>query len=156
MLNFSKSGHHVFRGSSALERGELKSKKEKTVEAVLRMIISVNQLSIYQTVADTCDELACKISGCSENTGKLVAKARQKQTSIPTTSSPTVTLPDHLREWIDVEPAQYDKSCFEVSEKMIRWLRHDPSAFREEDGAVEFRTLAQNLRLLSTGQFEHG
>ena len=49
--------------------------------------------------------------------GKPVAKARPKQTSVPTTSSPTVTLPYHLCEWIDAEPGQYDKSCFEVSKK---------------------------------------
>ena len=45
--------------------------------------------------------------------------------------------------WIDVETGPYDKSCFEVSKKMIRLLRHDPSVLREEDGAVEFRILAQ-------------
>ena len=58
MLNFSESGHTVFRESSALERGDLKSTgkgilsihfcgDDKTVEVVLRTIISVNQLSIY-------------------------------------------------------------------------------------------------------------
>ena len=78
--------------------------------------------------------------------GKLVARARQTQTSMTTTSSPTVTLPYHQREWIDVEPGPYDKSCFEVSKKMIRLLRHDPSVLREEDGAVEFRTLAPMFR----------
>ena len=57
MLNLSESAHSVFRGSSALERGNLKSKgkgklsfhfcgDDKSVEAVLRTIISVNQLSI--------------------------------------------------------------------------------------------------------------
>ena len=34
-------------------------------------------------------------------------------------SSPMVTLPYHLRDWID-------ESCFEVSKKMIRLLCHDP------------------------------
>ena len=35
-----------------------------------------------------------------------------------TISSPAATLPYHQREWIDVEPGQYDnKSCFEVSKK---------------------------------------
>ena len=57
MLNLSESAHSVFRGSSALERGNLKNKgkgklsfhfcgDDKSVEAVLRTIISVNQLSI--------------------------------------------------------------------------------------------------------------
>ena len=40
-----------------------------------------------------------------------------KKTSMPTISFPTVTLPYHLREWIDVEPGKYDKSCFEVAKR---------------------------------------
>ena len=79
-------------------------------------------------------------------TGKLVANARPKQTSMTTTSSSSTTLPCHLRVWIDVEPGPNDKSCFEVSKKMIRLLRDDPSVLREEDGAVEFRILAQMFR----------
>ena len=63
-------------------------------------------------------------------------------------------------EWIDVEPGPFDKSCFEVTKKMIRLLRHGSSVLREEDGVVEFRILAQmfhfNLRLLSIGLFQHG
>ena len=43
---------------------------DETVEAILRKIISVNQLSVYEAVADICDELAWRISGCSESTGK--------------------------------------------------------------------------------------
>ena len=71
-----------------------------------------------------------------DSTGKLVSKARLKQTSLPMSSSPTVTLPYHLRECIGVEPGKYDESCFEVSKKMTRLLRHDPTVLREEDGAV--------------------
>ena len=63
-------------------------------------------------------------------------QGRPKHTSMTTTPSPTVALPYHQRDWINVEPGQYDKSCFEVSKKMIRLLRHDPSVHREEDGAV--------------------
>ena len=74
MINFSESGHPVFRGSSALERGNLKSKgKEnclyisvvttKQPKWFLRTIISVNQLSVYGAVADMCDELAWRVSG---------------------------------------------------------------------------------------------
>ena len=55
MLNFAESGHPVFRASSALERGEWKSKgkgnksihfngSDETIELILRTIISVNQL----------------------------------------------------------------------------------------------------------------
>ena len=63
VINFSESGHPVFRGSSALERGALRSKDkgklsihfcddDDTAELVLRTLISVNQLSIYGAVAE--------------------------------------------------------------------------------------------------------
>ena len=66
MLNFP-DGHPVFRATSALERGELKSKgvekksihfngSEETVELILRIVISANQLSIYGAVVDLCEE----------------------------------------------------------------------------------------------------
>ena len=72
MLNFSESGHPVFRGSSDLERGDLKSKgkgklsihflgDDKTAELVLCTIISIHQFSIYGAATDMCDELACRI-----------------------------------------------------------------------------------------------
>ena len=50
------------------------------------------------------------------------------------------------RDWIVVRPGPFDKSCFEVSKRMIKLLRHDSSVLREEDGAVENKTLAQMFR----------
>ena len=73
---------------------------------------------------------------------RLGAKERPKQTSMPMPSFPRVTIPFRMRKWIDVEPGEYDQSSSEVSKKMIRLLRHDPSVLREEDGAVEFKILA--------------
>ena len=83
-----------------MERGDLKSKRkgqlsfhfcgdDKTAELVLRTMISVNQLSIYGATADMCDELACRISGCSERTGVLVAQDNPETTVIPTELSTT-------------------------------------------------------------------
>ena len=85
----------VFRGSSASERGDLKSKAkgelsfhfcgdDKTVEVVLRTIISVNQLSVYGAAAEMCEELACRISDCSERTGELVAQDNPETSGILT------------------------------------------------------------------------
>ena len=65
MLNFAESGHPKFRATSALERGELKSKgkgvtsihfngSDDTIELILRTIISVNQLIVYGAVAGLC------------------------------------------------------------------------------------------------------
>ena len=80
MLNFPESGHPTFLATSALERGELRSKgkgkksihfngSEETIILVLRTIICVNQLSICGAVANLCKEL----SKDSEVAGKLAA-----------------------------------------------------------------------------------
>ena len=81
MLNFAESGHPIFRATSALERGGLRSKEkgkksihfhgsEETIELILRTIVSVNQLSIHGAVADVCKELSkdSEVAGetCSE------------------------------------------------------------------------------------------
>ena len=66
---------------------------DKTVEAVLRTIISVTQLSIYGAVADMCDEMACRISGCSESTRELVAQNSSETTMVPTELSTTNKTP---------------------------------------------------------------
>ena len=79
MLNFSESGHPVFRGSSAFERGGLMSKgkgklyvhfndSDETIELILRTVISVNELSVYGAAADMCGELAWEIFRNSKGT----------------------------------------------------------------------------------------
>ena len=97
------------------------------------------------------------VDDIGDSTGKPVAKARPKQTPSPTSSSPTITLPYHQQQWIDVEPGKYDESCFEVSKKMTGLLRHDPTVLREEDGEVVFGILAPMFRSeFTSGQNEHG
>ena len=73
MLTFAESKHPVFRSTSQLSRGTLKSKgggklsihfcaDGGTIETVFRTIISVNQLSIYGAVSDLCEEYkACHV-----------------------------------------------------------------------------------------------
>ena len=67
MLTFAESGHPVFRATSPLSRGQLKSKgggklsihfcaDVETIQTVFRTIISVNQLSLYGAVAEMCEE----------------------------------------------------------------------------------------------------
>ena len=67
MIKFRESGHPVFRATSPLSRGTLKSKgggqlsihfcaDGDTIETVFRTIISVKQLSIYVAVSDVCEE----------------------------------------------------------------------------------------------------
>ena len=67
MLTFAESTHPVFRATSPLSRGVLKSKgggklsihycaDQETIKTVIRTITSVNQLSLYGAVAEMCEE----------------------------------------------------------------------------------------------------
>ena len=49
------------------------------------------------------------------------------------------------RNWIDIEPRKYSLSDHEVSRKVIHLLRH--SQEREEDGAVYFWRIKENLQI---------
>ena len=91
MLNFAESGHPVFRASSALESGELKSKgkgvksihfngSDETIDLILRIVISVSQLSVHGGVADLWQELA----GDSSVAGKPAANENLESMVIPT------------------------------------------------------------------------
>ena len=67
MITLAESGHPVFRATSPLSRGQLKSKgcgklsihycaDQETITTVFRTITSVNQLSLYGAVAEMCEE----------------------------------------------------------------------------------------------------
>ena len=67
LLEFAESGHPTFRATTPLSRCILKSKGHgklsihftadyPTIETVFRIIISVNQLSIFGAVAAICEE----------------------------------------------------------------------------------------------------
>ena len=67
LLEFAESGHPVFRATTPLSRCALKSKErgklsihfaadQDTIDTIYRIILSVNQLSIYGAVAAVCEE----------------------------------------------------------------------------------------------------
>ena len=67
LLEFAESGHPIFRATTPLSRGNLKSKghgklsihyraDQATIETVFRIIVSANQLSLYGAVAEMCEE----------------------------------------------------------------------------------------------------
>ena len=67
LLEFAESGHPIFRATTPLSRGSLKSKRRgklsihfaadyPTIETIYRIILSVNQLSVYGAVAVICEE----------------------------------------------------------------------------------------------------
>ena len=79
LLEFAKSGHPIFRATTPLSRGKLKSKgkgkvsihfsaEPDTIDTIYRIILSVNQLSVYGAVAAICEEFV----GQPDNTGQPV------------------------------------------------------------------------------------
>ena len=65
LLEFAKSGHPIFRATSPLSRGRLKSHGKlsihysadlETIETNFRIAFSANQLSLYGSVAEMCEE----------------------------------------------------------------------------------------------------
>ena len=67
LLEFAESGHPIFRATTPLSRGNLKSKghgklsihycaDQETIETIFRIIVSANQLSLYGAVANMCEE----------------------------------------------------------------------------------------------------
>ena len=67
LLEFAESGHPTFRATTPLSRGILKSKgrgklsihfaaDQDTIDTIYRIILFVNQLSVYGAVAAVCEE----------------------------------------------------------------------------------------------------
>ena len=77
LLEFAESGHPTFRATTPLSRVQLKSKgrgklsirfaaDEYTIDTIFRIILSVNQLSIYGAVAAICEEFENHQEGSGE------------------------------------------------------------------------------------------
>ena len=88
MLKFAESGHPVFRATSPLSRGQLKSKgggklsihccaDQVTITTVFRTITSVNQRSLYGAVAEMCEEYI------SYNAGRPVVGEQSSSSFVP-------------------------------------------------------------------------
>ena len=79
LLEFAESGCPIFRATTPLSRGRLKSKGHgklsihyaadlETIETIFRIIVSANQLSLYGAVAEMCEEY----ESLHERTGRPV------------------------------------------------------------------------------------
>ena len=107
MIKFAESGHPVFRSTSPLSRGTLKSSGGGklsihfcadwvTIETVLlfHTIISVNQLSIYGAVAEMCEEC----DSCHDRTGRLVVEGHSNPLFVPSVMEPHTLLTDDIAQ----------------------------------------------------------
>ena len=89
VLEFGESKHPVFRATSPLSRGQLKSKGhgklsiqfaavQETLETIFRTIISVNQLSLYGAVA----EIGQEYESLHERTGRPVVMGQSSSSLV--------------------------------------------------------------------------
>ena len=95
--------------------------------------ISKVQLEEYALKLDAKD-FACR--------AKAKAKPQRRE---PAGSSPR-TVPIGKRTWTDAEPGEYSLFDYVVSKKLIHLLRHGEQVHREEDGAIEFWRIKDNLQ----------
>ena len=109
MLTFAESTHAVFRSTSPLPRGVLKSKgggklsihncgDPGMIETVFRTVISVNQLSLYGAVEEMCEE--CE--SCHDRTGRLVVEGQSKPLFVPSVMKTNIPLTDDLAQEEDL------------------------------------------------------
>ena len=82
LIEFAESGCPIFRATTPLSRGQLKSKGhgklsihfaavQETIETIFRIIVSASQLSLYGAVAEMCE----KYESLHERTGRFVVES---------------------------------------------------------------------------------
>ena len=90
ILEFAESGHPIFRATSPLSTGQLKSKGHgklsihycadlETIETIFGIIISVNQLSLHGAVAEMCEEYET----LHDRTGHPVVRRQSSSSFVP-------------------------------------------------------------------------
>ena len=92
---------------------------------------------------DQLEEYALKLSA-KDFACRSKAKAKPQRRE-PAGSSPRI-VPIERRNWIDIEPGNYSLSEYEVSKKVTFLLRHSQQMHREEDGAIHFWRIKENLQ----------
>ena len=74
------------------------------------------------------------------------SKAKAKPQRREPAGYPPSIIPMNARNWIDIEPRKHSLSAYEVSKKVIHLLRLSEQVQREEDGAVHFWRIKENLQ----------
>ena len=84
---------------------------------------------------DQLEECALKLSA-KDFAGRSKAKAKPQRKREPS----------HGKNWIDIEPGNYSFSVYEVSKKVVHLFRHFQQIQRNEDGAVHFWRIKENIQ----------
>ena len=152
LLEVAESGHPIFRATTPLSRGQLKSKgrgklsinftvDELTIETIFRIILSVNQLSVYGAVAGICEEF----EGHQDRTGEPVILMGQ---SIVLCEVKAET-PLH-----DEDPMN-DQIIWQQYIRQVEWLSPENrvSKFCKEAGFMRVVEVGQYFVTKDTGDF---
>ena len=144
MIEFRESGHPVFRATSPLSRGVLKSKgggklsihfcaDPGTIQTVLCTIISVNQLSFHGAVSDMCE----KCDTCHDRTLRLVVAGKCDPLFVPSVMKTNIPLID--------DPTQ--------EEDLLQRYQERIEKFSQQDRVSKFCIDAGFLTTFGVGQY---
>ena len=139
LLEFAESGCPIFRATTPFSRGQLKSKghgklsihyaaDQKTIETIFRIIVSASQLILYGAVAEMCEEY----ESIHDRTGRH-----------DTVMGQSIVLSEIKTEVsLDCDdPTNQDLLLQQYGERIEKFQVH-----REEDGAVHFWRIKENLQ----------
>ena len=104
------------------------------------MDLNTNETEIPE---DQLEEYALKLDA-KDFACRSKAKAKPERRE-PAGSSPRIVSIGKTT-WTDIEPVKYSFSDYEVSKKVTYLLRHSQQVHREEDGAVHFWRIKENLQ----------
>ena len=124
MVTLAESGHPVFRATSPLSRGQLKSKgggklsihycaDQDTITTVFLTITSVIQLSLYGAVAEMCEEY----ESFHDRTGKPVVRGQSSFSFVPNVIKTNVPLNSDDFAHKDLLLQQYEERIEKLSQQ---------------------------------------
>ena len=150
LLEFAESGHPTFRATTPLSRGQLKSKgrgklsihfaaDDFTIDTFFRIILSVNQLSVYGAVAAFCEEFENHQDGSGE------PEILMGQSSVLGEIKAEVPL--------QKEDSMNDQTLWQqyIQQVESRSLENKVSRFCKEAGFMRVVEVGQNLVTKDTG-----
>ena len=154
MLTFAESTHPVFRSTSPLSRGVLKSKgggklsihycaDSGKIETVFRTITSVNQLSLYGAVAEMCEEY----ESLHERTVQPGVGGQSSSSIVPRVIKTEVLLDCDDRAHKDLLLQQY-------GERIEKLSQHDKlSKFCKDAGFLNVVEIGHHFMTKDTAEF---
>ena len=159
MLNFAESGHPFFRATSALERGDMRSKGkgkksihfndgEEIIETILRTIICVNQLSISGAVAELVQIFVQGFKGCGEPAANEDLESMEIPAGLPTADPHTnaALQRDYELKFEQLpEDQKLSKLCSDASLKIVEQGHFFITL--EEEGPDEMKSLCREYSL---------